>query len=486
MAKRLFAAIVLSLFISSAFAQTKGHNLTFKIKGIKDEYVRLAFYLGDKQYVEDSAKADANGTVVFKGEDALEPGIYIIAYTKTNKYFEFLLNSTGQDFTLETDTVEPIKHMKVKNSPDNRLFYEYLTYVNGKQDQIKPFQDKYKKFSKEGPKDSAEVYRKKLEVIDKEVKDYKTRIMAAEPGTFLATIFNASWEPDIPPAPKLANGRTDSTFAYRYFKGHFWDKFPFGDKRVIRTPVLQSKIRQYLDRLTPQTPDSINISATLISEKSAADPDVFHFVVNYITNSYETSKTMGFDAVFVHMAKKYYVTKRATWIDSTQYEKIKERTIILEPILIGKPALELNLPDTTGKDIRLSTVKGDYVILFFWDPTCGHCKKEAPKLVDFYKRAKDKGIEVYGVASGGTKEDWKKEIREFGMNWVNVYDEIGYRKFYDVQTTPMIYLLDKGKIIRAKKLDTPQLQDFLEKQYKLKFAPSTLPTFHTKDADSHE
>lgn len=247
--------------------------------------------------------------------------------------------------------------------------------------------------------------------------------------------------------------------------------------------MLQSKIRQYLDKLTPQTPDSINVSVSVVGDKSEANKDVFHFVVNYMTNYYETSKTMGFDAVFVHLAKRYYLTGKADWIDSTQRANIKERVIIWEPILIGKPALELTLPDTTGKDIKLSTVKGDFTILFFWDPTCGHCKKEAPKLVDLYKRAKSLGVEVYAIASGGTKDEWKKEIRTFGMNWINVYDELGYRKFYDVQTTPIIFLLDKGKIIRAKKLDSPQLNDFLVKQYKLKIPPSTLPK--TKD-DEHE
>ncbi|UPT67758.1 MAG: hypothetical protein M0D57_03570 [Sphingobacteriales bacterium JAD_PAG50586_3] len=105
-------------------------------------------------------------------------------------------------------------------------------------------------------------------------------------------------------------------------------------------------------------------------------------------------------------------------------------------------------------------------------------------MLDFHKRAAGKGIQVYAVASGGTKEEWKKLIREYKMDWVNVYDELGYRKFYDVQTTPMMYMLDKGKIIRAKKLDTPQMQDFFEKQYKVKVPPSTLPTFNQKDPDA--
>lgn len=469
MAKRLLAALLLLVSFVGLKAQTQGgYDITFKVKGVNDGYARLAFYLGDKQYIEDSAKFE-NGKVVFKGNEALEPGIYILAYTKSNKYFELLVNTDGQKFEMETDTVEPIKHMKVTNSIDNRMFYEYLVYLNGKQEQIKPLQDEFKKF-KDTNKESADIARKKLDQIDKEVKEYKTRIMTAQGKTFLGSIFNASWEPEVPEAPKLPNGRPDSTFAYRYFKAHYWDKFDFADHRLVRTPLLQSKIRYYMDKLTPQTPDSINVSAKLIGYKAKANNDVFRFTINYITNYYETSKTMGFDAVFVFMAKEFYNTKQAFWADSAQLAAIAQRVIILDPILIGKPALELTLPDTTGKNIKLSSLNAEYTVIIFWDPTCGHCKKEIPKMVDFEKKARAKGVKVYAVGSGGTIEDWKKIIRELDMGaFTNVYDEMGYRKYYDVQTTPVIYMLDKNKIIRAKKLDTPQLQDFLEKQYKLKF-----------------
>lgn len=488
--KVLLSFSLLLVCIAAGFAQVKsGYELTFKINGIKDTYVKLAFYLGDKQYLQDSAKTDATGKVVFKGDEALEPGIYLLAFPK-NKVFEFLVDSVNQNFTLETDTASPIKGMKVKNSFENKLFYEYLQYIDGKQAQVKPLRDKFDAFNKAKNKDSAAVYRTRLTNIDTEVKDYKNRIMATNPKSFVAAIFSASWEPDIPEPPRNAAGViTDSNYVARTYKAHYFDKYNFADKRLIRTPILQSKIRYYFDNLTIPIPDSINASAKYICDKACANKDVFKFCVNYITNYYETSKTMGFDAVFVFMAKEYYLpggnTCKAFWVDSTQLAKVRERYELLRYILIGQPALELNLPDTTGKELRLSATKAQYTILYFWDPDCGHCQKETPKLIEFYKRAKSFGIEVYAVCSNDNKPAWKKYIRENHLSWINVMDEMGYRKFYDIYSTPVIYLLDKNKIIRAKRLDTPQLEDFMRKQYKMNFPPSTLPKTKDDEPQGH-
>lgn len=479
MVKRLSAFLFALALCLSASAQSKnGHELNFKVNGIANRYVTLAFYLGDKSYIEDSAKADAAGKVTFKGEAKLDPGIYLLVVNK-GKFIELLVNRDNQYFTLETDTADLIKNMKVKNSPDNTLFYEYLNFINTKQAQLKPLQDSLKIVA------DKKAIRAKMEKIDAEVKAYKNGIMEKQPNTFLAGIFRASWEPEVPESPKLANGRPDSTFPYRYFKGHFWDKFDFADERIIRTPILQNKIRTYLDRLTPQTPDSLIISAKLIGDKSKANKDVFKFVINHITNYYESSKTMCFDAVFVFMAQEYYLTKQCYWVDSTQLAKVIDRVNILKYVRCGDTALELTLPDTTGKDIKLSTVEADYTILYFWDPTCGHCKKETPYLVDFMNRAKGKGIKVYAVGSGGTTDEWKKIIREFKMDFVNVYDELGYRKFYDIYATPVIYLLDKRKVIRAKRLDVPALEDFLKNQYKISLPPTTMPPLKKDERDTH-
>ena len=57
---------------------------------------------------------------------------------------------------------------------------------------------------------------------------------------------------------------------------------------------------------------------------------------------------MGMDAVFVHMAEKYYTPELATWVSASQLERVKERAEQLKPILIGQPAIPLVLPDTNN------------------------------------------------------------------------------------------------------------------------------------------
>jgi peroxiredoxin len=123
--------------------------------------------------------------------------------------------------------------------------------------------------------------------------------------------------------------------------------------------------------------------------------------------------------------------------------------------------------DTTGKYVSLYDVKANYTVLIFWDHGCGHCKKEVPKLAELYKKLKEKGVEVYAIETEDKPEEWKKFIRENKLNWINVHEPDQYRravtkKIYDIYSTPVVYLLDENKIIKAKRIDTEQLGNFIE------------------------
>jgi hypothetical protein len=191
------------------FAANPGYSITVKIKGLSNTKCFLGNYYGDKQYVKDTAKVDANGKCTFEGKEKLPGGIYLII-TPDKKYFEALV-SENQHFSMETDTLDFVDHMKIKGSEDNQLFYNYLNFIAGKSKEIEPLRKELEKVKNN--KDSSATLRKKITFIDHEVKDYKLKFMKDHPGTFLAQIFKASSEPEIPEAPKLANGKTDSTFA---------------------------------------------------------------------------------------------------------------------------------------------------------------------------------------------------------------------------------------------------------------------------------
>ena len=280
-------------------------------------------------------------------------------------------------------------------------------------------------------------------------------------------------EIEVPEAPLLPSGKKDTTFAFRYYKAHFFDNIDFSDDRLLRTPIFHTKIKQYLDKLTAQIPDSINVAADYLATKAKANQEVFKYVIYWLTYTYESSNIMGMDAVFVHLVDNYYATKQAFWVDSAQLYKITNRAFILKPLLLGKKAPAINMVDTSGKNVSLYSIKANYTVLLFWDHGCGHCKKEVPKVAEIYKKMKEKGVEVLAIETEDKPEDWKKFIRENKLNWINVHEPDNYRravtkKIYDIYSTPVVYLLDENKIIKAKRIDSEQLGDFINELEKEK------------------
>ncbi|OFY83092.1 MAG: hypothetical protein A3F72_19050 [Bacteroidetes bacterium RIFCSPLOWO2_12_FULL_35_15] len=454
------------LTAASIFAGTQdGYNIKITVKGVKaGATCILANYYGDKQYIKDSAIVNDKGELIFKGKEKFPEGIYLLV-PPNKKYFDFVMDAE-QNFSLETDTTDFIKNMKVKGSEENKFFYDYQLFMSSKQKQIEPLQVLYKKTKNN--KDSSKLLQDKIAAIDKEVKDYKLTFIKSNPKSFVSKLFKAMEEPEIPEAPILANGAKDSTFAYRYYKSHFFDNLDFSDERLLRTPIFHNKIKQYMDKLTPQTPDSINVSTDYLIGKAQANKEVFKYVVYWLTYTYESSNIMGMDAVFVHLVEKYYVTKQAFWVDSTQLFKITNRAYTLKPLLLGKNAPSINMMDTIGKPFPLYDVKSKYTVLVFWDHGCGHCKKEVPKLAELYhKSLKAKGVAVYAIETEDKPDDWKKFIIENKLDWINVHQPDQYqravtKKIYDIYSTPVIYLLDEKKIIKAKRIDVEQLENFID------------------------
>ncbi|MEI6815906.1 MAG: redoxin domain-containing protein [Bacteroidota bacterium] len=462
-----FKAFLL-LFFAFAYGaiagNDEGYSIKIKVAGVRDSQCYLANYFGDKQYIHDSARSNPQGMYVFEGKEKLPGGIYLFVLP-SHRYFEILIDK-DMNFSLETDTLEMVKNMKVKGSNDNKLFYDYLNFITARGKEVEGLKTM---MNSSKNKDTVKFYKDKIMHVDTMVMNYKSNYIKDHPASLLSRIFDVSEDPKVPEAPILSNGRKDSLFAFNYYKSHYFDKIPFNDERLLRTPVFHGKLQTYIKDLTLQMPDSINKEADYLCEKAKANKEVFKYVVWWITNHYETSNIMGLDAVFVHMAKTYYTKELATWVDSTSLYKIQERGKTLEPLLLGKQAQYIILQDTMGEFINMHKLKSKYTVLVFWDPDCGHCQKAIPKLVKWYQIAKPLGIEIYAANTAVEEEKWKKFIREKGLNWINVADinlHNNFRHEWDITTTPQIYLLDENKKIIAKRLDPETLADFMKRKLK--------------------
>jgi thiol-disulfide isomerase/thioredoxin len=126
--------------------------------------------------------------------------------------------------------------------------------------------------------------------------------------------------------------------------------------------------------------------------------------------------------------------------------------------------------------VTLSSIKADYLILLFWDVDCGHCQKEVPKILEMYHdfQKENKDVKIFGVYTQNDFEKYKKYIIDNKIDWINVYDGVHINNLkdkYDVVTTPVIYILDKNKVIKAKGIGSEAIKSIItqmEKEYSTK------------------
>lgn len=486
--KKISSLIVILALSATVHAQKMAYKLTVKIPQYNSGTVYLANHFGDRPYYADTAYFDKTGTAIFQGKKRLPGGIYLVVLP-SKKFFEFVF--VEPYFSLQTDTTDLVGKMIVKESAENKLFFDYVRFVNAKNNEMKPYQESLKKAREENNTQEVEKNQKILENLDNEIKQYRYNLMKQHPQSWVAKMFVAMAEPEFPEEYKNPKTHEDSLKRYQYFKQHFWDGFDFTDSTLVRTPIYHNKLKKYFEQILIQHPDTIIAEADQIIEKTRPSKDMFKYTVHYITSTAEKSKIMGMESVFVHMGKKYYLSKQAFWLDSANIAKFRERVEKLDPLLIGKYAPDLSLPDTTHENFhRLYHEKGVLTILVFWDPECGHCKKEIPVLAQKYNdNWSKKNIRVYAVSSN-SDEKWKKFIIEHHLekftnvavpqrvykdqNYTNEIvlsgktdlKSLNYHDTYDIYSTPVIYLLDENKKILAKRLDIEQLEKIIELELK--------------------
>jgi len=466
----LFAILISGL---AATAQS-GYEIQVTLKPFKDQYVYLGHYYGKTYPIVDSVKLDAQSKGVFKGTKKLPGGIYLIGYPNKTGFFEILIDKQ-QRFSLVADTATIAKTIQYTNLTDN---VDFLTYQQTMRDlgiQVRNLQLQLK--SAANPADSIRI-REQLIATDRSIITYREDLIKNQGNTLLGALMQCMREPTLPDNLKRPANAADSLASYRFFKDYYWDGTNFWDGRLAYTTFFEEKLDRYFKQVVAPDPDSVIREIDQMLAFAQIDPEMNRFLLIKFINRYLNQQYMWEDAVFVHLYEKYFANKSYDWLNEQGKKLVQDRAYSLMANILGTPAAEVELPDSTGVVRPLYDLKSDYTLVIFWDPTCGHCKETLPRVDSMY-RAKwaKQGLGIYSIAkeTEGNRKNWLDFIQQNQLTgWTHVYYSKqsekqridagmpGYSQLFDIQTFPTLYLLDRDKRIVAKKLTFEQMDEIFE------------------------
>ncbi|MBN1819322.1 MAG: TlpA family protein disulfide reductase [Prolixibacteraceae bacterium] len=142
-------------------------------------------------------------------------------------------------------------------------------------------------------------------------------------------------------------------------------------------------------------------------------------------------------------------------------------------IEVGNKAPDIIEKSVDGNELRLSDLKGKYVLIDFWASWCSPCRRENPTVVNAYNKYKDKkfnggnGFTVFSVSLDRSKDSWVNAIKADKLDWPNHVSDLKYWQskqamIYRVNSIPANFLINGDGIIVAKNLRGPRLEAALE------------------------
>ena len=214
---------------------------------------------------------------------------------------------------------------------------------------------------------------------------------------------------------------------------HFWDGIEDFDGPTDENPILAAQIDFYFDKMVAPLPDSITLEISRLVQRASFNTDLRDFILWHLLEKYRHPEYMTQDQGFVYLYYRYFSHLEIKDLNVANLAMIREKAERLRRLALFQSAPDINL-----RDLNLQSVESDFTVLFFFDHDCDVCKLERQDLDSVVEQHPEIKVLAIDMNTDDARVD-------------ELYD------LYDIETTPLIYVLDRDKRIIAKRIRAKQI-----------------------------
>lgn len=247
---------------------------------------------------------------------------------------------------------------------------------------------------------------------------------------------------------------------------HFWDGIEAFDGPTDENPVLAAQIDFYFDKMVAPLHDSITPEIDRLIERTSFNADLRDFILWHLLEKYRHPEYMSQDQVFVYLYDEYFSQLEIKDLNAVNLALIRDKAETFRRLALFNLAPNFAINDS----IDLHSVQSEFTVLFFFDHDCDVCHKEMNELdsvvlvhpkvtvlaIDMNPDSPSESSGGFAIRPKGDG-DLKSPIQ-----YCRISNPSELIELYEIETTPLIYVLDKDKRIIAKKIRAKQIPIVLE------------------------
>jgi thiol-disulfide isomerase/thioredoxin len=246
-------------------------------------------------------------------------------------------------------------------------------------------------------------------------------------------------------------------------KGKYWSDIDFNDNSIVRSPILNDRIQEFMRTHSGGEPAGFMACIDLLKAEAEENPRVLEFVLYTMLDGFYQS---NMEDLSMYILDNYIFDDDC---GANLSDVVKQRAQGIVNLQIGKTPPNFKIEKSTGGTLELmaEVKKHEYTLVMFWASWCHKCEQEMPVLSQVHTAYKGRGFGVVGVSVDNSRQQWLAAIESKGAQaWPNVSQLMSWdspvAKDYRITQTPTLFLLNKKGEIVLKPKRIFEVENFLK------------------------